>query len=188
MDVLTQHASWTSDSICKWRQLELDHKEHTLLEDTRVCVIPGGRGSDPTNTVTKATWDDGETTPSTGKRPGEEPEGTGPRTSPETLAKFFLTSWALVYSSSKWIKQSLPYLPPWPWRGSIKQWMWKCFVNSVVQACGRGWGSEPYFHQWHEWRDREKAQTFREWEGLDPGLGERSNGGINILESQGPRG
>lgn len=91
--------------------MELGHKEHTLPEDTRVCVIPGGRGSDPTNTVTKATWDDGETTPSTGERPGEEPEA---QVLEQALRLWpsFLTSWALVYSSSKWIKQSLPYLPP----------------------------------------------------------------------------
>lgn len=65
--------------------MELGLKEHTLVEKTRVCVILGGWGSDPINTVTKATSDYGETTQSTGRRPGEEP---GPGTSPETLAKF----------------------------------------------------------------------------------------------------
>lgn len=37
--------------------------------------------------------------------------------------------------------------------------------------------------------DREKAQNLRECRrGLDPGLGEGSDGGINTLEGQGPKG
>ena len=83
--------------------------------------------------MTKATWDYGETTQSTGRRPGEEP---GPGTSPETLPKFLniLGFGLLILQVDKAI--------PAPLSSSLTLDRINKSMHVKAQVHGRGWGGE----------------------------------------------